>query len=451
MSPPPQAFSTLVASVRAGIVSESYVRRAAANNLREKFATRLFDGAAIIDEAAMTAGLDLPADRALAYEAAVGGITLLKHDAVAGAPLLPLAFTGATRVAALGPLAGCVAGEKYPCLAENGMAGHYVQYGARISTLVEALGNASGVASVTHVAGASIDTYDESGIAAAVAAAAAADVAIIAVGDSIPIGKGSCSEMHDSDTVDLPGSQLALIAAVANLSKPLIIVLFNCRPTTFGAGPFAKYGANNALLDALPAVVAAWRPGEEAGNAVLDILTGKVNPSGRLTQNWVRTAAAVKSPASPYLQHRGAPNNDYVTEPATPLFHFGFVLCAPHRAPPARPIATLTTLTRRAPHDPQPKTRFVLLELCREQRLVDARRAGRRLHARRHAHNHGACRRRARLAGGQAFASRVLLARGADKVDALRDAALRLHEGRRARDGRCGLCAHSQGARFRRL
>ena len=328
MSPPPQAFATLADAVRAGVVSEAYVRRAAANNLREKFATRLFDGAALIDEAALAAGLDLPADRALAYEAAAGGITLLKNDAAAaagGKPLLPLALGGGagTRVAALGPLAGCVAGEVYPCLAETGMAGHYVQYGARIVTLVEALGNASGVASVAHVAGASIDTYDESGIPAAVAAAAAADVAIIAVGDSIPIRKGSCTEGHDADTVDLPGSQLALLAAVAALGKPLVVVLFNCRPTTFGAGPFARWGANNALLDVLPAVVAAWRPGEEAGTAVVDVLTGKVNPSGRLTQNWVRTAAAVKSPASPYLQYRGAAGQDYVTEPATPLFRFG--------------------------------------------------------------------------------------------------------------------------------
>jgi hypothetical protein len=48
--------------------------------------------------------------------------------------------------------------------------------------------------------------------------------------------------------VDLPGSQLALLAAVAALGKPLVVVLFNCRPTTFGAGPFSRFGANNALL-----------------------------------------------------------------------------------------------------------------------------------------------------------------------------------------------------------
>ena len=327
MSPPPQAFSTLVDSVRSGLISQTYIERAAANNLREKFATGLFDGAAIIDEDAYNAGMDLPADRALAYESAAAGIILLRNEVAGSAPLLPFSLGpgGFTRVAALGPLAGCFPGESYPCVAEQGMAGHYVQYGARIVTVAEALGNVSGV-SVTLSRGASIDNYNESDIPAAVAAAEAADVSIIAVGDSIPIGKGSCSEMHDSDTLDLPGSQLALIAAVAALKKPLVVVLFNCRPTTFGAGPFSASGPNNALLEALTAVVVAWRPGEEAGNAVIDILRGVVNPSGRLTQNWPRTAAQVKSPASPYLQYRGAPGNDYVTEPASPLFPFGYGL-----------------------------------------------------------------------------------------------------------------------------
>ena len=328
MSPPPQAFSTLVAAVQSGLLNVKYVDRAAANNLREKFATGLFDGAAHVDPAGL-AGLDTPADRALARYAAGEGIVLLKNDVVGGAPLLPLVGLGTpgkARVALLGPLAACQPGEKYPCLAQMGVGGHYTQYGAPIVTLGEALGNVSGV-QLTTVVGANIDDYNTSGLAAAVAAAAAADLVIVAVGDSIPIGKGSCSEMHDADTADLPGGQLALLdavaAAAAAAGKPLIVVLFNCRPATFGSTPFSTYGPNNALLGRLPAVVAAWRPGEEAGNAVVDMLTGVVPPSGRLTQNWVRTAGAVKSPASPYLQYRGAPDNDYVTEPATPMFYFG--------------------------------------------------------------------------------------------------------------------------------
>jgi beta-glucosidase-like glycosyl hydrolase len=324
MSPPPQAFSTLVDAVNNGIISETFIDRAAGNNLKEKFATGLFDGAAIINETAYNIGVDLPADRALAYEAAIEGIVLLKNEPFQGTPLLPLQGLGTVykTVAVMGPIAGCLPGESYPCYAESGVIGHYVQTGAEIITLVESLGNVSGV-NVSHFRGANIDDNSTAGIAAAVAAASVSDLSVIAVGDSTPIGKGSCSEMHDSDTLDLPGSQLDLIAAIAALNRPFVVVLFNCRPATFGAGPFSKFGPNNAMLSSIPAIVVAWRPGEEGGNAVRDVLTGLVNPSGRLTQNWPRTVGAIKSPASPYLQYLGAPSNEYVSEPATPLFYFG--------------------------------------------------------------------------------------------------------------------------------
>jgi beta-glucosidase-like glycosyl hydrolase len=323
MSPPPLAMANLVVAVQSGLFAVKYVDRAAGNNLREKFATGLFDGAWELNCTALATQLDQPADRALAYEVASEGIVLLKNDN----NLLPLAGWGTTitKVALVGPLGDCNPGEKYACLAQQGMAGHYVQYGASITTLGAALRNATGI-TYTYTAGASIDTYDESGIAAAVAAAQDADVILVAVGDSIPIGSGTCSEMIDADTIDLPGSQLALLANVSALGKPVVTLLFTCRPVTFGAGPFSRWGPNNALLGALPAVVAAWRPGEEAGNAVLDMLTGKFSPSGRLTQNWIRNVGAVKGPASPYLQVRGSTNDAYHTEPATPLFPFGFGL-----------------------------------------------------------------------------------------------------------------------------
>lgn len=325
MSPPPQAFSTLVDAVTKGIISESFIDRAAANNLKEKFATGLFDGAAVINETAYNTGIDLPADRELAYESAAAGIVLLKNDPfLGGKPLLPLQSLGSVykNIAIVGPIAGCFPGEQYPCYAEQGTIGHYVQTGAKIVTLVDAFANFSSV-NISHQRGANIDDSNTSSIAAAVDAASKADLTLIAVGDSTPIGKGSCSEMHDSDTLDLPGSQLDLIAAISALNRPFIVILFNCRPATFGAGPFSKFGTNNEMLSSIPAIVVAWRPGEEGGNAVRDVLSGVINPSGRLTQNWPRTVGAIKSPASPYLQYLGAPNNDYVSEPAKPLFYFG--------------------------------------------------------------------------------------------------------------------------------
>ena len=327
MSPPPGCLSTLTASAGAGEINMKYIDRAAANNLREKFATRLFDGAWQVNGTAVETQLDLPADRALAYEAAVEGVVLLQNNAApaSGKPLLPLAGLGTSikSIALIGPCAGCVKGEGYPCLAEQCMGGHYTQYGAPISTPLTAMGNLTGV-SVTHVVGANIDNGDTSGIAAAVAAATAADLVVVAVGDSIPISTGSCSEMSDSDTLDLPGGQLALLDALAATGKNVVTLLFNCRPSTFGAGPSSSFGANNGLLDRLPAVVAGWRPGEEAGSAVWDILTGVAGPSGRLTQNWPRTSGAIKGPAVPYLQPLGASNGKaYFTEPSTPMFWFG--------------------------------------------------------------------------------------------------------------------------------
>ncbi len=80
------------------IIWQAYIDRAAGNNLREKFATGLFDGYAIINGTALAAGLDLPADRALAYSAATQGIVLLKNDptGATATPLLPLQGLGTT-------------------------------------------------------------------------------------------------------------------------------------------------------------------------------------------------------------------------------------------------------------------------------------------------------------------------------------------------------------------
>lgn len=182
---------------------------------------------------------------------------------------------------------------------------------------------------VTFSQGANWTSYESDGIAAAVAAADAADVAIVVVGDTwANYGQGTCAEGIDADTIDLPGGQLALLDALTrNSSTPVVVVLIHGRPATFGAGPFAATGPNNALLARIPALLAAWRPGEEGGHAVWDILRGVVNPSGRLTQNWLRNAGAVRGISSPWMQlRRNGLELVYVTEPVTPLFPFGFGL-----------------------------------------------------------------------------------------------------------------------------
>jgi beta-glucosidase len=101
----------------------------------------------------------------------------------------------------------------------------------------------------------------------AVAAAKAADQVVLALGET----REMSGEATSRSNIDLPGQQQQLIDRIAALGKPFTVVLFNGRPLTL-AGVAAKS----------PAILEAWFPGVQAGNAVADVLFGKVNPGGKL-------------------------------------------------------------------------------------------------------------------------------------------------------------------------
>ena len=88
------------------------------------------------------------------------------------------------------------------------------------------------------------------------------------------------------------------------------------------------YRRYNALYDQMPALLAAWRPGEEGGNAVWSILNGTTNPSGRSAHTWPRTVGQVHQYVPWYLESNTRPPSaiyaDY--QPASPLVPFGFGL-----------------------------------------------------------------------------------------------------------------------------
>lgn len=107
----------------------------------------------------------------------------------------------------------------------------------------------------------------DAGFDAAVATAAQADQIVLALGET----RGESGEAESRSNIDLPGLQQELIDRIAALHKPFVVVLFNGRPLTL-----------SDVAAKSPAILEAWFPGVQAGNAVADVLFGKVNPGGKL-------------------------------------------------------------------------------------------------------------------------------------------------------------------------
>jgi beta-glucosidase len=116
------------------------------------------------------------------------------------------------------------------------------------------------------------------GFDAAVAAANAADQVVLALGES----RGQSGEANARSEIDLPGEQEELVKRIKATGKPFVVVLFSCRPLTLGS-----------VDDDAPAILEAWFPGVQAGNAVADVVFGKVNPGGKLPAAFPRRVGQV--------------------------------------------------------------------------------------------------------------------------------------------------------------
>jgi len=112
----------------------------------------------------------------------------------------------------------------------------------------------------------------------AVEAAKKADVVVAVVGESANMS-GESSSRSD---INIPESQRDLLKALAKTGKPLVIVLFNGRPLTLTW----EDAHASAILD-------AWAPGTEAGNAIADVLFGNYNPSGKITATFPRSVGQI--------------------------------------------------------------------------------------------------------------------------------------------------------------
>lgn len=310
----------LLAAVRSGLVPESLVDRAAARVLEQKCRLGLLDPEWVPVPAlqgpngAPDVDLDPPEARQLARTLAEESLILLSNDGT-----LPLGPQPG-RVAVVGPLAddpaamlGCYT---FPCHAgRNSISGdegptELGPLGVEIPTVLAALREELPEAVLTHVPGCAVADTDVSGVAAAVEAAAGADVCIAVLGDHAGLfGRGTSGEGCDAEHLGLPGVQEQLLEALLGTGTPVVLVLMTGRPYALGA-----------FADRLAAIVQGFFPGEEGGPAVAGVLSGRVTPSGRLPIGVPRIPE--RPPAnylSPLLGHETEVSN---IDPS-PLFPFG--------------------------------------------------------------------------------------------------------------------------------
>ncbi|MFF2329844.1 MULTISPECIES: glycoside hydrolase family 3 N-terminal domain-containing protein [unclassified Streptomyces] len=268
----------LVAAVREGTVAEELVDRALNRVLLQKCRLGLLDPQwsplpAVLagvdpEQARETVDLDPPENRALARKLAEQAVVLLANHGDA----LPL--RGERRIAVVGPRAddalamlGC-----YSFPSHVGVSYPEVPMGIDIPTVLQSLRAEFPEAEVSSAQGCEVDGTDTSGIAAAAELARDADVCVAVLGDRAGLfGRGTTGEGCDAADLSLPGVQGELLDALLATGTPVILVLLTGRP--YALGRWAERTA---------AVVQAFFPGEEGGPALAGVLSGRVNPSGRL-------------------------------------------------------------------------------------------------------------------------------------------------------------------------
>ncbi|HEY4021303.1 MAG TPA: glycoside hydrolase family 3 C-terminal domain-containing protein [Pseudonocardiaceae bacterium] len=263
--------------------------------LVQRFATMIRIG--LFDHPRTITPIPAQADGAVSRSIADQGIVLLRNQS----SVLPLNPTATQSIAVIGPYAGA---------ASTGGGG---------SSHVDPLYTVSPMAGITGAVGsqATVTYNDGSDPATAAALAKSSSVAIVMVGDNETEGK-------DRASLALSGNQDALVEAVAAANPKTIVVLKSGAPVLM---PWANSVAG---------LVEAWYPGEEDGNAVADVLFGRVDPSGKLPLTFPVQASDV--PANTQAQYPGVNNTATFSEGVfvgyrhydqadiAPLFPFGFGL-----------------------------------------------------------------------------------------------------------------------------
>lgn len=305
-------FSSLDSLVLSGALPQHYIDTAVSRILRAKFWAGLFENPYPNLKDLKTA-MHSKESVDLALELARESIVLLKNENAT----LPLNPDRLKRIAVIGPNADKVQFGDYSWTNDN-------KYGI---TPLQGIRAITGSRAVLNYAK-GCDTYSQNkeGFKAAVDAIKKSDIGLVFVGSSgaspgYPELNATSGEGYDLSDLVLPGVQEDLIKALKATGKPVIVVLVSGKPFAI---PWIK---NN-----IPAVIQQWYPGEQGGNAIAEVLFGKVNPSGKLNVSFPQSVGHLPVFYNYYPSDKGyynkrgtieKPGKDYVFSSPDPLWAFG--------------------------------------------------------------------------------------------------------------------------------
>ncbi|QVJ79928.1 beta-glucosidase [Prevotella sp. khp1] len=287
-------YQLLQEAIDKGLVKPEVLERAVKNVLRIKFRMGLFDKDAYL-YSKEDIKLDTPEERKTAYDIATQSVVLLENNGV-----LPLKEV--KNVLLTGPNANSIwamCGDyTYPAMSYFWKKVDYKSENPHIVKLLEGMQNhkPEGV-NVMYSRGCDwteeietkygelgdaraweyellhrkVDAGEKADKAEALQMAKDADVIIAAVGENVML----CGENRDRQGLRLPGKQEQYVEELIQTGKPVVLVMFGGRAQVI-----------SGLAEKCAAIIQAWYPGEEGGNAVADILYGKVSPSAKLSVSY---------------------------------------------------------------------------------------------------------------------------------------------------------------------
>jgi len=312
-TPDPAGYAALAQLVKEGKIAQRDIDAVVRRILRLKFEAGLFENP-YADAAQADARTATPDAIALARKAARRTAVLLKNDK----GLLPLAPQKVGRLLLVGTHA-----KDTPIGGYSDKPRHVVSVYEALQKEAQAhgfpLAYSEGVRLTEgHVWGQDeiVWTKPEVNarlIAEAVEAAKQADTIVMVLGDNEQTAREAWADNHlgDRTTLDLIGQQNDLARAIFALNKPTVVLLLNGRPLSV-----------NLLAERADALLECWYMGQETGNAIADLVFGRVSPGGKLPVTIARDVGQLPM----FYNRKPSSRRGYIDDVTTPLYPFGYGL-----------------------------------------------------------------------------------------------------------------------------